>query len=60
MVNYTKIFKEASNSEIKLEDIFRNKRKKFNERSSSANWSSPPIWRTGITGEESFKKLYFK
>lgn len=56
--NYTKIFKSASNHEIKLDEIFRTKRKKFNERSSSANWSSPPIWHTGITGEESFRKFH--
>ena len=60
MANYTKVFREASNCEIKLDEIFRIKRKKFTERSSSANWSSPPIWRTGINGEESFRKLYFK
>ena len=60
MINYTKIFREASNCEIKLDEIFRTKRKKFTERSSSANWSSPPIWRTGINGEESFRKLHFK
>jgi hypothetical protein len=57
-VSYTSMFKPSTNYEIKLEEIFRVKRKKFTERSSSAIWSSPPIWKTGISGEESFRKLY--
>ena len=57
-INYTKLFKAACQNEIILDNIFKFKRKKFNERSSSANWSSPPVWRTnGICGEESFRQL---
>lgn len=58
MVNFTKLFKSASKAEINLEQIFRIKRKKFIERSSSANWTTPPIWSgNGINGEESFLQL---
>jgi hypothetical protein len=57
-INYTKIFRTSSITEIKLEEIFKTRRKKFNERSSSANWTTPPIWATGINGEESFRKLH--
>jgi len=57
-INYTKIFKTASTYEIKLDEIFRTRRKKFTERSSSANWTTPPIWATGLNGEESFRLLY--
>lgn len=60
--NFTKVFKAASQSEINLENIFKTRRKKFTERSSSANWDSTPIWKSnGISGEESFwqfKKNY--
>lgn len=57
-INYTKLFKAACQNEINLDEIFKYKRKKFNERSSSANWSSPPVWRTnGISGEESFRQF---
>ena len=62
MYNFTKVFKAASQSEINLENIFKTRRKKFTERSSSANWDSTPIWKSnGISGEESFwqfKKNY--
>jgi hypothetical protein len=62
MFNFTKCFKSACQSEIILEDIFKTRRKKFTERSSSANWDSTPIWKSnGISGEESFwqfKKQY--
>lgn len=62
MFNFTRLYKAASQSEIILEDIFKIRRKKFNERSSSANWNSSPIWKgNGINGEESFwqfKKNY--
>jgi tRNA pseudouridine-54 N-methylase len=58
-INFTKMFKASSQNEIHLEQIFRIKRKKFNERSSSANWSSPPVWRTnGLNGDESFRKFH--
>ena len=57
-INYTKLFKAACQNDINLDEIFKYKRKKFNERSSSANWSSPPVWRTnGISGEESFRQF---
>lgn len=59
LINFTRMFKAASQNEIILENIFKIKRKKFTERSSSANWSSPPIWRTnGINGNESFRQLH--
>jgi hypothetical protein len=58
-INYTKMFRETSKAEINLEDIFKFKRRKFTERSSSANWTTPPVWSTdGLTGDESFR--YFK
>jgi hypothetical protein len=58
MINFTKLFKESAKNEIILENIFKIKRKNFNQRSSSANWSSPPIWRTGLNGDESFRHLH--
>jgi len=59
MVNFTRLFRSSCQQEVILENIFRVKRKKFTERSSSANWSSPPLWRTnGLTGEESFRKFH--
>lgn len=58
MVNFTRLFKSASQAEINLEQIFKTRRKKFTERSSSANWNCPPVWNgSGITGEESFRCL---
>ena len=58
-INYTKLFKASSQNEIILENIFKIKRKKFTERSSSANWNSPPVWRTnGLNGDESFRQLH--
>lgn len=58
MINFTRLFQSSSSSEIVLEDIFKIKRKNFTERSSSANWNSPPVWRTnGLTGNESFRCL---
>lgn len=58
MINFTKLFKSSANSNIVLEDIFKIKRKNFTERSSSAFWSSPPVWRTnGLTGDESFRRM---
>ena len=58
MINFTRLFKSASQTEINLEKIFKTKRKKFTERSSSANWSCPPVWKgNGLTGEESFMEF---
>lgn len=58
-LNFTKLFKSTSDHEVFLEDIFKIKKKTFHQRSSSADWRSPPVWRTnGITGDESFKKLH--
>ncbi len=59
-INFTRLFKASSNHVIVLEDIFKTRRKKFTERTSSANWSSPPIWASnpnGLTGNESFMQL---
>lgn len=56
LVNFTLMFKSASQSEIILENIFKTRRKKFTDRSSSANWNCPPVWNSnGLTGEESFR-----
>lgn len=57
-INFTKMFKATSHAEVDLEKIFKIKRSKFNERSSSANWTSPPVWSTGINGNESFWLLH--
>ena len=58
MINFTKLFKASSSQAIVLDSIFKLKRKKFYERSSSANWSSPPVWNgNGLNGEESFYRL---
>ncbi|CAF0957615.1 unnamed protein product [Brachionus calyciflorus] len=57
-INFTRLFKSACKTEINLEQIFKSKRRKFVERSSSANWTTPPVWQTnGISGEESFMQL---
>lgn len=59
LINYTKLFRASSQNEIILENIFKIKRKKFTERSSSAIWNSPPVWSTnGLNGEESFRQLH--
>lgn len=56
MVNFTRLFRSASQAEINLEKIFKTKRRKFTERSSSANWTCPPVWNgQGLTGDESFR-----
>jgi hypothetical protein len=58
LINYTKMFTASSRAEIVLEDIFKIKRKNFYERSSSAIWNSPPVWRTnGLNGNESFRLM---
>ena len=58
-LNYTRLFSASSQNDIVLEDIFKIKRKKFTERSSSAIWNSPPVWRTnGLNGNESFRLLH--
>ena len=58
MINFTRLFKSASQTEINLEKIFKTRRKKFTERSSSANWNCPPVWKgNGLTGEESFMEF---
>jgi hypothetical protein len=58
MINYTKLFKSSNKSEIILEDIFKTRRRKFVERSSSACWGSPPAYKNeGLNGDESFWQL---
>ncbi|CAF0735229.1 unnamed protein product [Brachionus calyciflorus] len=58
-INYTKLFKASAQNEINLDSIFKLKRKKFYERSSSANWTTAPVWNTsGIHGNESFRQLH--
>ncbi len=60
MINFTKLFKSSSRDDIILADIFKIKRKNFTERSSSAIWNSPPVWRTnGLNGDESFRRINF-
>ncbi len=50
MINFTNLFRASANSNIVLED------KNFFKRSSSAFWSSPPVWITnGLNGDESFR-----
>ena len=59
LINYTRLFYATSQNEIILEDIFKIKRKKFTERSSSAIWNSPPVWKTnGLNGNESFRLMH--
>jgi hypothetical protein len=57
-INFTQLFKSTSQNEIILDNIFKVKRKKFCQRSSSANWDTPSIWKTGINGNESFRQLH--
>ena len=58
-INYTRLFSASSQNEIILENIFKIKRKKFTERSSSAIWNSPPVWKTsGLNGNESFRLMH--
>ena len=57
-INFTRLFRSACQADVNLEQIFKTRRRKFIERSSSANWNTPPIWSSnGITGEESFMQL---
>jgi microcompartment protein CcmL/EutN len=49
LINFTCLFKSAGEPII-LEKIFK-KGKKLNERSSSAHWDTPPIWKTGINDQ---------
>ena len=59
LINYTRLFYASSQNEIILENIFKIKRKKFTERSSSAIWNSPPVWKTsGLNGNESFRLMH--
>ena len=55
-VHFTNLFKAATTAEINLEQIFKTKKQKYCQRSSSAIWKSPPVWRNGLNGDESFKK----
>ena len=55
-INFTDLFKAATRAEINLEQIFKTKKQKYYQRSSSAIWQSPPVWRNGLNGDESFKK----
>lgn len=45
-LNFSKIFKSANYNEINLEEIFRVKKKRFNKRTSSANWNSHLVYNT--------------
>lgn len=55
-INFTKLFKSAANDEIDLCQIFTIQRNRFNVRTSSAHWETPPVWQTnGIDGNDSFR-----
>lgn len=57
-VNFTKLFKATANDKIELEDVFKIKKSRFFFRSSSAEWTTAPVWQTGgLNGNESFRKL---
>jgi hypothetical protein len=55
MINFTKLFKSCSQSNVVLEEIFKVKKTKFSQRSSSADWQSPPF--NGLNGNESFRRI---
>ena len=61
LINFTKLFRASSDKEVQLEKIFKVKKVNFYSRSSSAEWSSPCVWRTnGIQGyavETSFSEI---
>ncbi len=40
-INFTSLFRSCCYEEINLEKVFSIKKKKFNQRSSSADWKSP-------------------
>jgi inner centromere protein len=44
-VNFTDLFKSSLHEDVCLESVFKIKKINFNHRSSSADWSSPPVWR---------------
>ena len=46
VLNYTKLFKSSCEQNIQLENVFKESKYKFHARSSSADWSSPPVWGT--------------
>ncbi len=51
MINFTRMFRSAANENVNLDQVFKEKKRIFYQRSSSADWKSPPVWRTnGITG----------
>jgi inner centromere protein len=45
-VNFADLFRSSERDEVCLENIFKIKKMHFNHRSSSAEWSSPPVWRS--------------
>ncbi|RNA34800.1 inner centromere [Brachionus plicatilis] len=56
-INFTKLFKATTNENVVLENIFKEKKPRFGIRSSSAEWITPPVWKTGgLNGDESFRK----
>ena len=60
LVHFTRLFKQCAQDEIVLENIFQIKKRTFQQRSSSADWSSPPVWRTnGLgLGDHSFRRAH--
>ena len=58
-INFTKLFSVASSdNQISLDDVFKIKKKRFNQRTSSANWNIPPIWENDSgNGEMSYMVL---
>jgi inner centromere protein len=45
-INFTDLFRSSLREDVCLEDVFKIKKTNFNHRSSSADWRSPPVWRT--------------
>lgn len=61
-INFTKIFRATSHADVDLASVFKGDLSKnaklHHHRSSSANWTTPPVWSTGINGNESFWLLH--
>lgn len=39
-INFTRLFSAVNDDEVNLEDVFKIKKKRFNQRTSSANWNT--------------------
>ena len=56
LVNFTRLFTQCTQDNIILGDIFSIEKPEFTQRSSSANWLSPPVWRTKGLIDQSFRR----